>query len=49
MDKTETTRFSHTIPESLLKKVRLLAEKDERSVTWFINHILKQFVEKKGK
>lgn len=39
-------KISITIDEDLLKKLRLLAEADERSLSQYINLILKKYIEK---
>lgn len=42
-------KVSITIDEDLLKKLRALAEDDDRSLSQYINLVLKQHVENKGK
>lgn len=42
-------KVSITIDEDLLKKLRALAEDDDRSLSQYINLVLKQHVENKDK
>lgn len=42
-------KISITIDEDLLKKLRALAEEDERSLSQYINLILKKYIEKTEK
>lgn len=42
-------KISITIDEDLLKKLRALAEEDERSLSQYINLILKKHIEKTEK
>ncbi len=42
-------KISITIDEDVLEKLRILAENDDRSLSQYINIILKQFIEKKDK
>lgn len=38
------TKISITIDEDILKQIKILAEKDDRSLSQFINLILKQYL-----
>ena len=42
-------KISITIDEDLLKKLKILAEDDDRSLSQYINIVLKQHVENKDK
>ncbi len=42
-------KISITIDEDLLKKIKNLAEEDDRSLSQYINIVLKQHVENKTK
>ena len=40
-------KISITIDEDILKKIKILAEEDDRSLSQYINIILKQHIENK--
>lgn len=40
-------KISITIDEDLLKELRILAEEDDRSLSQYINLVLKQHIEQK--
>ncbi len=42
-------KISITIDEDVLEKLRILAENDDRSLSQYINIVLKQHVEKENK
>ena len=42
-------KISITIDEDLLKKIKTLAEEDDRSLSQYINIVLKQHIENKNK
>lgn len=42
-------KISITIDEDLLKKIKNLAEEDDRSLSQYINIVLKQHIENKDK
>ncbi len=42
-------KISITIDEDLLKKIKILAEEDDRSLSQYINIVLKQHIENKDK
>ncbi|MBR5442672.1 MAG: ribbon-helix-helix protein, CopG family [Clostridia bacterium] len=42
-------KISITIDEDVLEKLRILAENDDRSLSQYINIVLKQYIEKENK
>ena len=42
-------KISITIDENVLEKLRILAENDDRSLSQYINIVLKQHIEKENK
>ncbi len=42
-------KISITIDEDLLKKIKILAEEDDRSLSQYINIVLKQHIENNAK
>ena len=42
-------KISITIDEDVLEKLRILAENDDRSLSQYINIVLKQHIEKENK
>lgn len=42
-------KISITIDEDVLEKLRILAENDDRSLSQYINIVLKQYIEKGNK